>query len=248
MKSIFPSSIDLLLTHLKEKGINLAQLAKETGLYPQILYNWKNGKAYPSFELIEPICDFLRIDKDQMKKALYYDQGQQAYNRVEQRHKSGTPMRRAKSVKLHEQFSRLLDDTEDNPTALNDSIIRNLVPIPIILKPQKRREGVVREGVMGYVALPKEVVDDIDSLFAINIDVSIDGDFGISPGDLVIINQKKTLQDGNIVLVSKDDQLSIRRVFIQDDNVILTSALTPIIVKRADVSIIGCIVYSIKKY
>jgi len=151
MKSIFPSSIDLLLTHLKEKGINLAQLGKETGLYPQILYNWKNGKAYPSFELIEPICDFLGIDKEQMKKALFYDQGQQAYSRVEQRQKSGTPMRRAKSVKLHEQFSRLLEDSESEP-ALNDSIMRNLVPIPIILKLQKPREGIVREGIMGYLS------------------------------------------------------------------------------------------------
>ena len=111
----------------------------------------------------------------------------------------------------------------------------------------KQEAPAFRHGVI-HVALPREVVDDIDSLFAVNIDVSVSTDFGIAPGDLVIINEKKALQDGNIVLVSKDDQLSIRHVFIQDDNVILTSVLTPIISKRADINIIGSIVYSIKKY
>lgn len=241
-KSMFPSSIELLMAHLDKKGVTLAQLARELGLYPQVLYNWKNGKSFPSFKYVEPICTYLEIDKEKMKEALYYDKGRQAFHRIEQRKNSGTPMRRSKSVKLYEQFSRLIDK-KGKSVGQEDSIMRNLIPIPVVLDPLNPKEGI-----MGFVALPKEAIIDKDSLFAYVITEDVSVDLGILPGDTVVIQPDKELTDGDIVLAANNGHLFIRRLFNQDGNVILTGATAPIIAKIEDLNIIGCVIYSIRKH
>lgn len=54
-------SFDKLDTLVRSKGINFAELARETGLYSHLFYEWKKGKSCPKADKIKVIADYFGV-------------------------------------------------------------------------------------------------------------------------------------------------------------------------------------------
>ncbi len=130
--------------------------------------------------------------------------------------------------------------------------LRNLVRIPVVAyvpcgMPTEIPEGIV----MDYVSLPLDWVRDKDAFAVIARGNSMIG-HGILEGDYVVVSRNIEPRSGSIALVELNGEVTIKKIFFKDDQVVLqpaNSQYEPILVTDKDqFRIIGKVVFSGRKH
>ena len=77
-------------------------------------------------------------------------------------------------------------------------------------------------------------------------------DIGIFDGDLVVIKQQNTCNDGDIIVAMVDDEATLKRFYLKDDHIVLhpeNSMLNDIIVTQdQSFAVLGKLVGSIRQF
>lgn len=127
------------------------------------------------------------------------------------------------------QIARMLTTTTDYLLGLVDSPDENLplaemVKIPIYGEIRAGYNSLAQQDVIGYEIVSKDSVADGEYFFLI-----VKGDSmieeGIREGMRVLVRKQRTCQNGKIgVVIVNGDEGTLKRVFYEDDNIILQAA------------------------
>ena len=87
------------------------------------------------------------------------------------------------------------------------------------------------ENIEDYLTLPREIVGK-DELFCLRVQGESMIDIGILDGDIVVLRQQDTAENGDIVVaMTRDDEATLKRIFYEDGRVRLqpeNKAMAPI--------------------
>ena len=87
------------------------------------------------------------------------------------------------------------------------------------------------ENIEDYLTLPREIVGK-DDLFCLRVQGESMIDIGILDGDIVVLRQQDTAENGEIVVaMTRDDEATLKRIFYEDGRVRLqpeNKAMSPI--------------------
>ena len=94
------------------------------------------------------------------------------------------------------------------------------------------------ENIEEYLSLPQSVLGQGD-MFSLKVEGESMIDAGILDGDIVVLRQQDTAENGEIVVaMTPEDEATLKRIFYEDDHVRLqpeNSTMAPIIVENAQV-------------
>ncbi|WP_138415238.1 transcriptional repressor LexA [Aquibacillus sediminis] len=100
------------------------------------------------------------------------------------------------------------------------------------------------ENIEEYIPLPNTIAQPDETLFVLVIDGESMIEAGILDGDMVIVKQQQTAQNGEIVVaMTEDDEATVKRFFKEKDHIRLqpeNSTMDPLIYQN--VSILGKVV------
>jgi repressor LexA len=117
------------------------------------------------------------------------------------------------------------------------------VNIPIIGKVTAGQPITAIENIEEYFPLPQQVVSD-DSVFILVVEGESMIEAGIYEGDMVIVRQQPTANNGDIIVaMTEEDEATVKRFFKERDYIRLqpeNSTMEPIIVKNC--SILGKVI------
>ncbi len=130
--------------------------------------------------------------------------------------------------------------------------LRNLVRIPVVAYvPCGMPTEIPEDMVMDYISLPLDWVRDKDAFAVIARGNSMIG-HGIMEGDYVVVSRNIDPRSGSIALVELNGEVTIKKIFFKDDQVVLqpaNSQYEPILVTDRDqFRIIGKVVFSGRKH
>ena len=126
------------------------------------------------------------------------------------------------------------------------------VEIPIIGRVSAGSPILAEEYIEGTLTVDKSMVRQTEGVFALRIKGNSMVDAGIKDGDFVIIQQQPQVNQGEIAVVLIDNEVTVKRVYINKDIIKLqpeNESMPPIIVdpKEKKVSIIGKVKGVIRK-
>lgn len=120
----------------------------------------------------------------------------------------------------------------------------NVINVPIIGKVTAGLPITAVENIEEFFPLPDRFVSPDDNVFMLEIMGESMIEAGILDGDLVIVRQQKTANNGDIVVaMTEDDEATVKRFFKEKDYIRLqpeNSSLEPIILRN--VSILGKVI------
>lgn len=130
--------------------------------------------------------------------------------------------------------------------------LRNLVRIPVVAYvPCGMPTEIPEDIVMDYISLPLDWIRDKDAFAVIARGNSMIG-HGILEGDYVVVSRNIDPRSGSIALLELNGEVTIKKVFFKDDQVVLqpaNSQYEPILVTDKDqFRIIGKVVFSGRKH
>lgn len=95
------------------------------------------------------------------------------------------------------------------------------------------------------VVIPQAMIPSPETSFALKVVGTFLQEEMIDDGDLLVVETRDEAEDGETVLISVENATLIKRIFYEDEHLLLASRLAgidPIVMKRAHVNIRGVIV------
>ncbi len=125
-------------------------------------------------------------------------------------------------------------------------------PVPILGQVTAGAPVLAEENIEDYLFLPHEIVKE-DTVFLLRVRGESMKDAGILPGDLVIVRQQPSAENGEIVVALLSDEATIKRFYQQKDKILLkpeNPAFKPIVVPAKDDStrILGKVIGLLRTY
>lgn len=126
--------------------------------------------------------------------------------------------------------------------------LRGAVPIPLVGTVTAGQPILAVENIEQVYALPSELVEP-DRCFMLRVRGDSMIEAGLLDGDLVVVRQQQTAEEGDIVVAMLDDEATIKRFYRQNGKFRLQPAnrgMQPIITDQ--VQILGKVVLSLRQY
>ena len=104
------------------------------------------------------------------------------------------------------------------------------------------------ENIEDYLTLPRELVGR-DEVFCLRVQGESMIDVGILDGDIVVLRQQDSAENGDIVVALVEDEATLKRIFYEEGHVRLqpeNAAMAPIIVDNA--AVLGKLVALIRQF
>ncbi|HMM05520.1 MAG TPA: transcriptional repressor LexA [Clostridiales bacterium] len=125
-----------------------------------------------------------------------------------------------------------------------DHFAQNVFMAPVIGSIAAGEPILAEENIREYYPLPSSVSTSSDSVFILDVKGESMINAGILNGDYVIVEQRDTAENGEIVAALLDDSATVKRFFREADHIRLqpeNDQMEPIIVKE-DIRILGKII------
>ena len=124
--------------------------------------------------------------------------------------------------------------------------------IPLVGRIAAGSPILAEENCEGTITIDKNLVQNPDHLFALKVQGESMVNAGINDGDIILIRQQPTAENGEMVAVMIDNEATLKRFYERDGKIILkpeNDAMEPIIVdpKDKNVRIVGKVERVIKK-
>ena len=127
----------------------------------------------------------------------------------------------------------------------------NVVNIPLVGKVAAGTPITAVENIEDNVSVSQGFFRGND-LFMLRVSGNSMIDIGIFDGDLVVIKQQNTCNDGDIIVAMVDDEATLKRFYLKDDHIVLhpeNSMLNDIIVTQdQSFAVLGKLVGSIRQF
>ncbi len=159
-----------------------------------------------------------------------------AYDHVKALEKKG-------KLRLGENRSRALEIIRD------DRHERAVVDVPLLGVVAAGKPIFAEENFSGRIPIPADMVRQASTCFALTVRGDSMRDAGIFHGDIAVIEERQTAENGEIVVAMIDDAVTLKRFFRENNRVRLVaenSAYSPIYTQ--DVKILGRLKGIIRKY
>jgi len=117
---------------------------------------------------------------------------------------------------------------------------REIINLPIIGSVAAGMPILATENIEGHFPVPIDLYSTNNEMFILNVKGDSMIECGINDGDFLIVEQRTTAENGEIVVALIDDSATVKRFFKEDDHIRLqpeNSTMEPIIVQ--DCRIIG---------
>jgi repressor LexA len=127
-------------------------------------------------------------------------------------------------------------------------IPRPSVPIPLVGAVAAGSPILAVENIEDVFAMPAGLVSE-EGCFMLRIQGDSMIEAGLFDGDLVVVRQQKSADDGDIVVALLEDEATVKRFYRQDGKIRLqpaNSAMEPIITDRA--KIIGKVILGVRRF
>ena len=132
-----------------------------------------------------------------------------------------------------------------------ESFNDNVVNIPLVGKVAAGNPITAVENIEDNVSVSQGFFRGND-LFMLRVSGNSMIDIGIFDGDLVVIKQQNTCNDGDIIVAMVDDEATLKRFYLKDDHIVLhpeNSMLNDIIVTQdQSFAVLGKLVGSIRQF
>jgi len=120
-----------------------------------------------------------------------------------------------------------------------DEMFRNVVPVPLVGRVAAGMPILAEENVEETMGLPKQIVGDSNS-FMLTVSGESMIEAGILDGDIVVVTEQNTANNGDIVVAMIDDEATVKTFYKEEGRVRLqpqNSSMEPIY--ATDVTILG---------
>ena len=138
---------------------------------------------------------------------------------------------------LDDELSVHVDDAvNDEPI---DEMFRNVVPVPLVGRVAAGTPILAEENIEETMGLPRQIVGDRNS-FMLTVSGESMIDAGILDGDIVVVSEQNTANNGDIVVAMIDDEATVKTFYKEDGRVRLqpqNPTMEPIY--TTDVKILG---------
>ncbi|MBF0458909.1 MAG: repressor LexA [Nitrospirae bacterium] len=143
------------------------------------------------------------------------------------------------------------DDAKQRAIEVTGMKLPNTVRLPLAGRVRAGQPNLALEDIEDYITLDKGFLK-IDKGFALRVSGQSMIEAGISDGDIVFVDSIRAVRDGDIaiVLVGEDDA-TIKRFYHEGSHVRLVPEnkdMQPIILKVADVRVLGCVMGMMRKF
>ena len=150
---------------------------------------------------------------------------------------------------LEEQGLIRRDSTKPRALEVLDGTLARGRSIPLVGRVTAGMPILAEENIEDYLALPQSMLGK-DELFCLRVQGESMIDIGILDGDIVVLRQQDTAENGEIVVaMTPDDEATLKRIFYEDDRVRLqpeNSTMDPIYVENA--TVLGKLVALIRQF
>lgn len=150
-------------------------------------------------------------------------------------------------IKRHPYKSRGL---EIKDTVHNGDVQPKMISVPLVGRISAGAPVLADENIEAMIAVDQSLVRDRGNLFALKVRGDSMIKAGIYAGDIVIVRQQSTAQNGEIVVALLGGEATVKRFFLRDGVVSLqpeNDAMEPIKVsEREDFKILGKVVATLR--
>lgn len=138
---------------------------------------------------------------------------------------------------LEEQGLIRRDPTKPRALEVLDGSCARSRSVPLVGRVTAGLPILAIENIEDHLALPQSMLGN-DNLFCLRVSGESMIEAGILDGDIVVIRQQSTADNGEIVVAMVEDEATLKRIYYEPDHVRLqpeNSAMAPIIVEDAQV-------------
>lgn len=138
---------------------------------------------------------------------------------------------------LEEQGLIRRDPTKPRALEVLDGSCAQSRSVPLVGRVTAGLPILAIENIEDHLALPQSMLGN-DDLFCLRVSGESMIEAGILDGDIVVIRQQSTAENGEIVVAMAEDEATLKRIYYEPDHVRLqpeNSAMAPIIVENAQV-------------
>ena len=140
------------------------------------------------------------------------------------------------------------DSTKPRALEVLDGTLARGRSVPLVGRVTAGMPILAVENIEDYLVLPQSMLGK-DDLFCLRVQGESMIEAGILDGDIVVLRQQDSAENGDIVIALVGDEATLKRIFYEDGRVRLqpeNSAMDPIYVDRADV--LGKLVALIRQF
>ncbi|MBR1560070.1 MAG: transcriptional repressor LexA [Clostridia bacterium] len=138
---------------------------------------------------------------------------------------------------LEEQGLIRRDSTKPRALEVLDGSHQRGRSVPLVGRVTAGQPILAVENIEDYIVLPQSALGQ-DDIFCLRVQGESMIDVGILDGDIVVLRQQSTAENGEIVVAMVDDEATLKRIFYEDGHVRLqpeNRTMAPIIVDDAEV-------------
>jgi len=122
------------------------------------------------------------------------------------------------------------DSTKPRALEVLDGSLQRGRSVPLIGRVTAGQPILAIENIEDYLVLPQNMLGG-DEIFCLRVQGESMIEAGILDGDIVVLRQQDTAENGEIVVAMVDDEATLKRIFYEDDHVRLqpeNSTMSPI--------------------
>lgn len=122
------------------------------------------------------------------------------------------------------------DSTKPRALEVLDGSLQRGRSVPLIGRVTAGQPILAVENIEDYLMLPQNMLGS-DDIFCLRVQGESMIEAGILDGDIVVLRQQDTAENGEIVVAMVDDEATLKRIFYEDDHVRLqpeNSTMSPI--------------------
>jgi SOS-response transcriptional repressor LexA len=202
---------------LSEKGMTQTELAQRIGKTHGSISNWIRGTHEPSDAIAASICTVLGIDFQEISRKL-------SEERIARRKKK---LRRELNITLGDEKRPIAPtSTDEYRQAIYQQAgvwLEDVILVPVVGSiPAGGTVGVeeLRIGVEEYEYIPAAAVPEAKGIFGLRVAGNSMTINDIRENDIIIVDTAIERQNGDIVLLSVDSQVMLRRMHCLEDHCI----------------------------
>ena len=138
---------------------------------------------------------------------------------------------------LEEQGLIRRDSTKPRALEVLDGSHQRGRSVPLVGRVTAGQPILAIENIEDYLVLPQSMLGQ-DDVFCLRVQGESMIDIGILDGDIVVLRQQDSADNGDIVVAMVDDEATLKRIFYEDGHVRLqpeNATMAPIIVENAAV-------------
>lgn len=210
----------IVLEARRERRMTQRQLASRAGVSNAMISYWESGKEVPGKELVEKICDILGID--------FEGEMDSVWRRDKFRHKTTMLRRRYGNIVIEDQS----DKNRPLPTTIHDKYrqrvyeqsgvwLEDVILVPVVGSiPASGSVGVeeLHIGAEEYEYIPAAAVPEAKGIFGLRVSGNSMLINDIREKDIIIVDTVIERQNGDIVLLSVNSQVMLRRMHCFEDH------------------------------